>query len=122
MDVSWYHLRASKIRLKGDTNMVEPLTLAVVSSAVVTEGIKFLYGQAAEAIKRWRERRDAAPTVAASAPPPPVFGNTLQPLEIHLERVATLEPQLLSLRRALADVADGLQTLSSDDPLILEAA
>src|ERR1700710_2151618 len=102
--------------------MAEPLTLAVVSSAVVTEGIKFLYGQAAEAIKRWRERRDVAPTVAAAAPLPAVFGNTLQPLQIHLDCVATLEPQLLSLRRALADVAEGLQMLSSDDQLMLEAA
>ncbi|MDM0030117.1 hypothetical protein QTI27_36800 [Variovorax sp. J31P216] len=118
--------RAISARLKSApkerANMAEPLTIAVVSTAVVTEGIKFLYGQAAEVIKRWRERRDAVPTVAAEAPPPAVFGDTLQPLQIHLDRVSTLEPQLLSLCRALADVADGPQTLSRDDPLMLQAA
>ena len=37
--------------------MVEPLTLTTVSTVILTEGIKFLYGQATEALKAWRGRQ-----------------------------------------------------------------
>ena len=40
--------------------MSDPVTItaAGVGMAAISEGIKFLYGQAAELLKRWRERRD----------------------------------------------------------------
>lgn len=37
--------------------MADPLTLTVLGGVVATEGIKFLYGQATELLKAWRERR-----------------------------------------------------------------
>lgn len=40
--------------------MPEPVTLAVLGAAAFTQGINFLYGQAAERLKRRRERRDGA--------------------------------------------------------------
>lgn len=46
--------------------MPEPLTLAAVGGAVLAEGIRFLYGQATEAVKRWRERRDTVSKIDAS--------------------------------------------------------
>ena len=39
--------------------MPDPLTLTVLGGVVAAEGIKFLYGQASELLKAWRERRDA---------------------------------------------------------------
>lgn len=65
--------------------MADPLTLVVLGGVAATEGIKFLYGQAAEVLKGWRERRhknaepvdvpivandvlDAAPTTTAVDP------------------------------------------------------
>jgi hypothetical protein len=35
----------------------DPVTLAVLGGVAATEGIKFLYGQASELLKGWRERR-----------------------------------------------------------------
>ncbi len=105
--------------------MPDPLTLAAVGATVVTEGIKFLYGQAAEAIKRWRESRNAAPvgkTVPAHATPPPaIFTGQLAPLEFHLAQVETLEEHLRKLRAALADYADGLEEVAADDQVVLDA-
>ena len=39
--------------------MVDPLTLSTIGAVALTEGIKFLYEQAGEVLKRWRERKDA---------------------------------------------------------------
>ncbi|MDM0030059.1 hypothetical protein [Variovorax saccharolyticus] len=104
--------------------MPEPITLTVVGTAVVLEGVKFLYGQAAEAIKRWRESRNAAPTVKpapAEAVPSKVFAGQLAPLEFHLEQVEVLEKHLLTLRAVLAEYVDGLAPLASDDHAAFEA-
>ena len=42
--------------------MVDPgtLTLAAVGTVALTEGIKFLYGQAGDLLKRWRDRKQKA--------------------------------------------------------------
>jgi hypothetical protein len=40
--------------------MADPLTLAVLGGVAATEGIKFLYGQASELLKVWRDRRRAS--------------------------------------------------------------
>lgn len=101
--------------------MADPLTLAVVAGAVVTEGIKFLYGQAAEAIKRWRDKGPTAKTASADATPPQdVFVGSLAPLQFHFEQVAQLEPRMLSLRRALSDYADGLTEVSNRDEMLMQ--
>jgi hypothetical protein len=102
----------------------DPLTLTVVATCVVTEGIKFLYGQAAEAVKRWRESpKDAGASKTAQAkvtPPPQIFDGPLEPLEFHLGQVEQLEKELLTLRSALADQADGLASVHADDRALLE--
>ena len=45
--------------------MPEPLTLAVLSAVALTEGIKFLYGQAGELLRRRWERKEAQAKGAA---------------------------------------------------------
>jgi len=39
--------------------VADPVTLAVLGGLAATEGIKFLYSQAGEVLKAWRERRKA---------------------------------------------------------------
>jgi hypothetical protein len=36
----------------------DPSPLSTVESTMLSEGIKFLFGQAAELLRRWRRRRD----------------------------------------------------------------
>jgi hypothetical protein len=40
----------------------EPISLVVLGGLLATEGVKFLFGQATEVLKAWRERRRAAAT------------------------------------------------------------
>jgi hypothetical protein len=47
--------------------MSDPVTLAAVGAFALTEGIKFLYGQAGEALKHWQERRKAKAAAAEAA-------------------------------------------------------
>lgn len=44
--------------------MADPVTFSVLGSWAALEGVRFLYGQAAEVVKAWRERR----TQKSSAP------------------------------------------------------
>ena len=100
--------------------MVEPLTLAGVGVVALTEGIKFLYAQAGEALKRWREHKAAASADSAgvdqvSAEPVSVqlpaeaFEGQLQEPRLQLVVVAQLEQELRDLRAAVADYAQGVR-------------
>jgi hypothetical protein len=105
--------------------MPEPMTLAVVGAAAITEGIKFLYGQAGELLKRWRERRER-PNDAPQAPvavtlPPAAFDGTLAPVTIDWDAVAQLEGQIRSLRRALGDYVEGIEPVETSDHELLDA-
>ena len=44
--------------------MVDPLSLSAIGAVALTEGIKFLYEQAGEVLKRWRDRKDAGAKAA----------------------------------------------------------
>lgn len=47
--------------------MIETITLASVAAATLHEGIKFLYGQAGEALRGWRQRKRAAAEAGEAA-------------------------------------------------------
>jgi hypothetical protein len=49
--------------------MSDPSSLSTVETAVLSEGVKFLYGQAGELLRRWRERREKPELDAADAAP-----------------------------------------------------
>jgi hypothetical protein len=108
--------------------MADPLTLAAVGAVALTEGIKFLYGQAGEALKRWRERKAAkaaAGEPAAAVPvsvqlPAGAFEGELQEPQLHLEAVARLEQELRDLRAAVADYAQGIDEVDPNDKRLLE--
>ena len=79
--------------LTEDNRMSDPVTLAAVAGTILTEGIKFLYGQAAEALKRWRDEKDKATRsdiVSAQISNPAIFDGTLEPLTIHVGQLEAL--------------------------------
>lgn len=109
--------------------MVDPLSLSALGAVALTEGIKFLYGQASEVLKRWRERKDAAskdpsaqvspvqPVVIAL---PPIFEGQLSSPQIHFDAVERLEEQIRALRKDLLEYADGTETVDVNDQALLK--
>jgi hypothetical protein len=53
---------------RGGAGMSEPVTFSVLGGWAALEGIKFLYGQAAEVLKAWRDRRSQAPPAQLVVP------------------------------------------------------
>jgi hypothetical protein len=104
--------------------MPEPITLAVVGAVALTEGIKFLYGQAGELIKWWRERKSKTNPPPSEpitvALPKDTFEGSLQPVTIRPEAVERLEDSVMDLRRSLNEYAEGLAEIDPDDPKLLE--
>jgi hypothetical protein len=97
--------------------MADPLTLAVLGGVAAGKGIKFLYGQAAELLKAWRERRADVPLAAA-----PVLDGEPGPGAADAEVVAREHANLLSLSTGLAPVAQELVDLDLDDPDLAQRA
>jgi len=108
--------------------MLDPLTLSAIGAVAITEGIKFLYGQTGELLKRWRERRDAAKdtsiqlnkTEPADVELPLVFEGQLSAPQIHFDAVERVEEQLRELRKDLSDYADGIELVDVKDANLLQ--
>lgn len=109
--------------------MVDPLTLSAIGGAAVTEGIKFLYAQAGEVLKRWREQKEAAKnttklhdqTEPITIKLPAILEGQLITPEIHFDAVERLEEQLREVRRSLSDFADGTETVDLTDEHLLRS-
>jgi hypothetical protein len=118
--------------------MPDPVTLAAVGGFALTEGIKFLYGQAGEALKHWQERKKAKAAAAAEASeaveaveaapalepvqvtlPADAFDGQLRDPRLHLEAVERLEQDLRDLRAAVADYAQGIDEVDPKDEQLL---
>ena len=102
--------------------MAEPFSLAAIGAAGITEGIKFLYGQTGDLIKRWQERR--ARKVAGNAESdrtqvdltmPPAMGAITIRAEVDFDVVEADAEELLWLRSGFANVADGLAEVDPND-------
>jgi len=105
--------------------MADPFTAAAIGGVVLTEGIKFLYNQAGEVLKRWRERRDTGGAHAEPAtlrPPEGLLEGTVQPVEPKDDQAERLEQELRETRRLLADYAEGIAVPKPGDPLVAEQA
>lgn len=106
--------------------MLESAALALVGKTVLAEGIKFLFGQAAEVLKRWRARKDEAPgepseAITTAPPPAGVFDGPSEPLAVDPDAMARLEGNLLTLRGALANYADGIEPIDPGNEQMLQA-
>jgi hypothetical protein len=100
--------------------MSEPFTIAAVGSVILTEGIKFLYTQAGEVLKRWRERKtssakeDTKPddvVLALPLPPAGVLDGTLVSPMVHFDRVEPLAESMIALWTSLGTYAQGFNRL-----------
>ncbi len=105
--------------------MVDPLSLSVLGGVALTEGIKFLYGQTTELLKRRRDREQAGEDGAVPCTEVVVQRSELldQPLSrvaVDYDIVATHDQQLRDLRGGLADYVDGLADVDPTDVRLLK--
>lgn len=105
--------------------MADPFTLAAIGAVALTEGIKFLYRQAGDALQRWQQRKDAN-RAGGTEPvdarlPEAAFEGRLEHPQVHFDAVQRLEPALLDLRHAIAEYADGTYKVDPGDQRVLQA-
>jgi hypothetical protein len=84
--------------------MSEPVTLAALGAAALTQGINFLYGQAAELLKRRRDRRDAATQPASDKP---ILAGELADVEVDEQILEERNEELRELTEQLRPYATG---------------
>ena len=106
---------------------MEPFTLGAIGAVVLAEGIKFLYNQAGEVLKRRREHREAAATgtptaetVPIETTPPPIFEGELAPAKIDFDATERLEQDLKDLRKSLVDYADDIEPVDPKNENLLK--
>jgi len=97
--------------------MADPLTLSVVGGWAALEGIKFLYGQAAEVLKGWRERRHDVPIQASEA-----LDGVPEQRPLDAEVVAVEAKALGELAGGLAPYANGMLDIDLQDAALGERA
>jgi hypothetical protein len=99
--------------------MPDPVTWDVVGGWSALEGIKFLYGQAAEVLKAWRERRrhnGTAETQSAHFEVPILDNEVLDGAPAPLVAAAVMEKESAYLVRLLGALAPYAQGLADPDP------
>jgi hypothetical protein len=114
--------------LRRDSDMIEPFSLGALGALAATEGIKFLYSQAAEVMKRWRDRK-AGKEAEASAPVPvpeaeaaAVLEGTLHAPEVDFKALERLHDDIRLLAGALGNYANGLDEPDPSDRDLAAAA
>ena len=107
--------------------MPEPISIsAILTTAALTEGVKFLYSQATELLKRWRDRRETASKEAASvasvavALPETVFEGQLSAPQIHFADLERLAEPMRQLRKELGDYIEGIETINTADEHLIK--
>jgi hypothetical protein len=107
--------------------MPDPVTLsaAAIGAVALKEGVKFLYGQTAEILRRWRERRDKLHEKAAEGVEtvpvivPPVFEGQLSDPAIRFEVVERSEQELLALYKELSGFVSELEPVEPSSRQLL---
>jgi hypothetical protein len=106
--------------------MPEPITITL-GAVALTEGVKFLYGQAGELLKRWRERRDAVKTTPSKVSEPAVielpadiFEGQLSAPQIHYDKLTKVEPRLKELVGKIAPYQIDPESIDVKDENLLK--
>ena len=109
--------------------MADPLTLAVLGGLVATEGIKFLFSQASDVLKAWRERRakKRAGEQVADQLEVPIQTSVALDAEpstqtVDLDVVEHQNQELLELVGKLAPYANQLADIDAEDRALGQAA
>jgi hypothetical protein len=105
-------------------NVTDPVIISLASIGVVAlnEGIKFLYGQAGDILKEWRQRRDQLKSnnkERATICLPSAFDGQLQDPSVDYDIVKELEPKLEVLRGELSSYATDLLPTESGNLQLL---
>lgn len=111
--------------------MSTTITLATVGLAVITEGVKFLYGQATELLKIHRQKKElkeekeketknSIDSLLAAKCPDAFEGNLSIPLQVDENTLFALEPQLRSLRKDVSDYAEEIEEIDQNNPILME--
>lgn len=111
--------------------MSNPITLsaAAIGALALTEGIKFLYSQAGEILKRWIARKKEMSQTPAKKNDniettevvlPDVFEGKLDNPKIHFDKVRELESDLRKLRKELTDYVEEIQEVDGKDTKLLK--
>ncbi len=105
--------------------MADPLSLTVLGGVALTEGIKFLYGQTTELLKRRRDREQSAEgegvtSTRIAVQRPELLDQPLSRVDVDLDVVAAHAEQFHELRGGLADYADGLADVDPTDVRLLK--
>ena len=109
--------------------MSDPMTISLlgVGAVAINEGVKFLYGQAGELLKKWREHQNtASSTPSQQALPipsvvlPEVFAGQLTAPVVHFDTVQKVEPRLRELYRDLSEFGNGISPIEVGDLEALE--
>jgi hypothetical protein len=98
--------------------MPDPMTLAGLEATALTQGINFLYGQAAELLKRRRERKDMA---AQSSPDSPILAGRLATSEVDEEVLKEHHEELRELAEQLRSYATGARKVDEPPDAVLIA-
>lgn len=99
-------------------HMTDPLSPSAMGAVALTEGIKFLYNQAGEVLKRWREARSSGKGIVRSAmlcPPEGLLVEGGEPVEPRDDVADSLWHELSEARKALTDYADGIEVARLGD-------
>lgn len=95
---------------------MEPLTLSALTGAALTEGIKFLYSQAGEVLRRRRAHKEE---MASDEPidivPSDVLDGALERVKPDWTAFDRFEASIRDLRRTLSDFADGADEVDPRD-------
>jgi len=97
---------------------MDPLSLSTIGAETLTMGIQFLYAQAGELLKRWRERReggDAGQALPAPEAGSAVLRNEPQGLTVDDAALERLAPEIRELRASLAEYAEGIEKVAPDN-------
>lgn len=95
--------------------MTDPITWTLVGSEPLKGGIKFLYDQTGELLKEWRSRakKDAEPALGGlttrQSPPAAAFLDSTPLPEANFNALEKLQEEIAVLRKALANIADGVE-------------
>jgi hypothetical protein len=106
--------------------MPDPITLAALGTIAVTEGVKFLYNQAGELLKYWREKKKVAAAPAANPQPKPpevklpeVFEGQLVSPKVHDDVLDRVQQNISDIRKELSEYADGVQEIEPKNEALL---
>src|SRR3954451_2902267 len=104
--------------------MADPFSLGALGMLAAAEGIKFLYGQAAEVLGRWRERKagKAGADGAVEGQGADVLEGRLEAPTIDFDVVERLHEDMTELAGVLSSYANGIKEPTASDSDMVDAA